>query len=635
MKQNNLSLNKPKTDIARYRFLTPLFLLKLLFLGLLLKTIFSIINYPLLSSAFQQGLLRNFQLLGWSVFSEFFVICLLNLPLILLANWLRKKSPKLLSVLKWFTILANLFNLLLGLFDIFYFHFQRQRANADLLYVIKRPFDQSFGSFPLLSIISLVVLISLAFLLYRIISGFLKQKMISNEMPWTGWGIAFLLLILALFRSDLYLPAASLRNLNTQGTSIAQNSLHSFVFSVYRNKEAALPEINAREIADLQSETVPYAPDSLTKRNVVLFIMESIPSEFFTEGSKFKVEMPFMDSLVSRGIYFDEAYSFGHNSNKGITSILASVPTLTEIPLYHSAYAALPKTSIGEELDKLGYSSSFFIGDHYDDFGFAKCCNWLGIRDYFSREAIPGYEKLPSNAMGIQDEHVLNFMAKTLDTMHQPFLAINYSTSTHYPNDIPEAFSATQPERNFTPEMRSMAYYSDCIRKFISEVESKSWYKNSILIFCSDHWMYPDVRHLDNDVRGSFHIPLLIYDPLSGKGVKQHFPVSQFDILPTILGIAGQKEMISAYGQSLFLPAESRRPFIICKENNELYQVIDSSHVFGYNVAGNKAEFLYNFREDPERKKNRLSDSSSVLSFTKLIQSFLQTAVDQYRGTIH
>lgn len=631
----NLSLNKQKSDIARDRLLTPLFLLKLLFLELLLKTIFSFVNYPLLSSAFQQGYLKNFQLFGWSVFSELFIVSILNLPLVLMAKWVSKKSPGLLAGLKWFTIIINLVNLSLSLFDIFYFHFQRQRANADLLFVVKRPFNQSFGSFPLLSFGFLIVIVLLGFLVYRITTKYLRQKITAEGKSWVGWGIAFLLFMLAIFRSDLLLPAASLRNLNTQATSIAQNSLHSFVFSVYRNKEAMLPEIKEERISDYQNKTLPYAPDSLKMRNVILFIMESIPADFFTEGSKFKVNMPFMDSLVNSGIYYDEAYSFGHNSNKGITSILGSLPTLTEIPLYHSAYASLPKTAIGEELKTLGYRSAFFIGDHYDDFGFAKCCNWLGIQNYFSRESIPGYEKLSVNSMGIQDEHVLDFMGNVLDTMHQPFFAINYNTSTHYPNDIPKAFSAKQPAQNFTPEMRSMAYYSECIRSFIKDAEEKTWYKNSLLIFCSDHWMYPDVRHLDNDVRESFHIPILIYDPTSRKGTRQKFPVSQFDVLPTILGVAGKENEINSYGQSLFLQKESRRPFVVCKENNELYQVIDSNRVFGFRVDGNKPEFLYNFKNDPERKKNRLSDSSSVLYFTNLIQSFLKTSVDQYRGTVH
>ena len=628
-------MNTSGSEKGRGEILTTLFLLKLLLLQLFLKTIFCIMNFPLLSSAFQQGFKKIFQLLSWSVFSELLVIVIFNFPLIVAARWISARSVKTLSVLKWFTIILDLVNATLSLFDIFYFHFQRQRANADLLFVIKRPFDQSFGSFPLLTAGFILVILVYSFFIYRITGNYLKRITKTNGNQWTPWSLACLLLMLGFFRPEYFLPTASLRDLNTPGTSIAQNSVHSFIFSVYRNKEAALPEIHGEEIPVYQNTSIPYAPDSLKKRNVILFIMESIPAEFFTPGSKFKVEMPFMDSLVASGVYFDEAYSFGHNSNKGITSILASLPTLTEIPLYHSAYASLPKTAIGEALDKKGYRSSFFIGDHYDDFGFAKCCNWLGIEHYFSRESIPDYRNLSANSMGVQDEHVLHFMAEVLDTMHQPFLAINYNTSTHYPNDIPESFSATQPEQNFTPEMRSMAYYSECIRNFITQAKSKSWFRNSILIFCSDHWMYPDVRHLDNDVRGSFHIPILIFDPLSEKGNTHHFPVSQFDILPTILGIAGVSDPVNTYGQSLFLPEQERRPFVICKENNELYQIIDSNNVFGYRVDGNKPEFLFNFEEDEKRKKNRLNDSFSVMRYTKLIQSFLKTSVEQYRGTVH
>ena len=342
--------------------------------------------------------------------------------------------------------------------------------------------------------------------------------------------------------------------------------------------------------------------------------------------------MPFLDSLVKVSRYFSNAYSFGHNSNKGITSILAGLPTLTEIPLYHSAFASLPKTGIGDALAEQGYRSAFFIGDHYDDFGFAKCCNWLGISHYFSREAIPGYQNLPDNSMGIQDEYVLQFMNTVMDTLKQPFLSINYNTSTHYPNDIPEAFSKMQPKSNFTPEMRSMAYYSECLRLFFNNAKSKSWYKNSIFIFCSDHWMYPDVRHLNNDVVESFHIPVFIFDPGDTTPYKISYPVSQLDISSTILGIAGIHQPVINYGESLYLPEGKRRGYAVCKENNTLYELIDTAHVFGYNTQTGRPEFLYNFITDPEKKNNLAGDTGLTLPFIKKMTTFLKTAVNHYRG---
>lgn len=631
-------MNKHRFHIAGWGSPASRMVLKLLFLQLLLKFIFVLYNYGLVADALWPLLSGLPAVLLWSVINELLVICVINLPFLVLFSFRRiREAPGWISaVLSRIMILINAGNAVLTLFDIFYFHFQRQRANADLLYVINRPWQQSFGTHPGLSILGCIFLLLLLYLIWRIIRSFLQslkvQRSLFNLLPI----LAFLLLMAVIFRSDLLLPTASLRQLNTSGVSVAQNSLHSFLFSVYRNKEAQLPPVypSAEELPGFSIRSVPFAPEEMKKKNVVLFIMESIPSAFFTPGAKHKVEMPFLDSLVQHCRYFHKAYSFGHNSNKGITSILAGLPTLTEIPLYHSAFSGLPKTGIGDALSSVGYHSAFFIGDHYDDFGFAKCCNWLGIRHYFSQESIPGYKNLPSNSMGLHDEYVMQFMLTVMDTLKQPFLSVNYNTSTHYPNDIPEAFTKRQPRDNFTPEMRSMAYYSECLRKYFEKAKKSSWYNQTLFIFCSDHWMYPDVRRLDNDVVESFHIPIFIFDPSENTRIDISYPVSQLDVSSTILGIAGVDEPVINYGQSLYLPQHLRRPYVVSKENNLLYEIMDSVNVFGYFAPTGKPEFLYNYISDPLRKINLAGDTHATLPYLENMRKFLETAVNHYRGKV-
>ena len=72
-------------------------------------------------------------------------------------------------------------------------------------------------------------------------------------------------------------------------------------------------------------------------------------------------------------------------------------------------------------LQKKNYISSFFIGDNYDDFGFAQFCKWMGIQHYYCMEDIPGYQQMEKHTMGLHDEYVLRFMEKKLNNMQQPF----------------------------------------------------------------------------------------------------------------------------------------------------------------------------------------------------------------------
>ena len=68
-----------------------------------------------------------------------------------------------------------------------------------------------------------------------------------------------------------------------------QNSFHTFLYSVYRKDEAIVHPYNYLPMA-LSDKLMPvYKPAGTadtSKKNIVLFIMESVPEDFFNESGK-------------------------------------------------------------------------------------------------------------------------------------------------------------------------------------------------------------------------------------------------------------------------------------------------------------------------------------------------------------
>jgi len=63
------------------------------------------------------------------------------------------------------------------------------------------------------------------------------------------------------------------------------------------------------------------------------------------------------------------------------------------------------------------------------------------------------------------------------------------------------------------------------------------------------------------------------------------------------------------------------------KPNNNIYQVIDSSFVLGFNLVSNKPEYLYHFTADSALSKNILSENiytANKIRLTKLTEAFIQ-----------
>ena len=575
------------------------------------------------------------KILCWSLYYDLVAVSIATIPFFFCSLLPANKSLLLAG-----SIVASVLAVLLAglnIADIFYFPFHRQRADADLLYVMRDPV--SYGGYKALLIITLVIIFCVAGGLY-----FFKQfkKLSLIRLTGSAFYSSFfitLLMIASLFmgRSKRMIPSRPLTEVTAAQLAFTQNSLHTFLYSVYRSNESVIPSKNymtAAQSHQLFTIDKKNTIVSANKKNVVLFIMESVPYDFFDTTSRFKTTLPFLDSLLDHSTYYSNAFSYSYNSNKGITAILTGIPTITDIPLYHSGFVSLPKVAVGKLLQQKGYSSSFFIGDNYDDFGFAKCCNWTGIQHYYCMEDIPGYKKMEKHSMGLHDEYVLNFMQQKLRTTAEPFFSAFYNISTHYPNDLPSAEKEKHYAAGTTNAMRSMMYYDACLAVFFKEAAQQKWFSNTVFIFCSDHWASPNSDNSRNDMVNSFRIPVLIYEPTDNSKRVNSQIVSQLDVMNTILSFSGstpEDNNFTSYGISL-READSNR-IVFTKKDNSIYQAISKNYVLGFNADEGKRLYCYRYSTDSSHSANILPGKNATADSLELyMKAFLQTAASHYKG---
>ena len=514
------------------------FLFYLFLIHSVLKIIFYQYNHQLLFDKLEAtgSLTDTIRLVKWSLIYDLLTLLCINAGLLLLLQAGRFVPAKFSS---WITLpvfmIINTVAILLNVLDIFYFRFHFQRSNADLLYVIDHPFKQIFH-FNI--IIILLFAIGVAGVIYWVWR--LHKKLytsFSNKRHCNSISVILLLCfcLAFIFRTSfakVLVPAYPLVEINTSQLPVVQNSFHCFAYSVFREGDAVtFRNYFTPALCDsLLPVKKSFQESSVGKKNIVLFIMESVPYDFFDTTSPYKVKMLFFDSLLEKSSFFKNAFCYSHESNKGITAILAGIPTLTDIPLYHSRFVNMPLTAIGKALAKNSYQSLFCIGDEYDNFGFAKCANWLGIDKYYSEEDIPGYKDLPSNSMGLQDEAVLPFFFQKLNETTKPFFAVNFNISTHYSYDLPPSYHAKFPA-HYTDPMKSMQYYDHCLQQFFNKAKMEPWFNETVFIFCSDHWLFPEGIKGTYNAFSGYHIPIIIFDPSSNKKESRNETVSQFDIM--------------------------------------------------------------------------------------------------------
>lgn len=616
----------------------------LLFIYSLLKIIFYNYNYQIIFNNKQENINNGISLsvVQWSILYDLLIILLVNVPLLFILQLSRWKFNKIISyVILSIFILLNSLVILLNVTDIFYFRFHFQRADADLFDVLDYPLQRLF-SLNFFVIVAIFLAIAGTIILITKLCKNLHNSFKNGDRCNAVTLFFITLLILIPFYKNyfnrLLVPTFPLINLNSKQLIVVQNSFHTFVYAVFRkNSDADIKNYMSIEKAQHELPIKKMLQINLkdtAQKNIVLFIMESVPFEFFDSSSEYKVEMPFFDSIIKKSTFFNNAFSYALESNKGITAVLAGTPTLTNIPLYHSTFTNMPITGLGTELKKNNYHSFFCIGDDYNNFGFAECINWLGINKYYCKNDMGKFKSLSAQTMGLQDEDVLNFMNNKIDETQQPFFAVNYNISTHFPYDIPKYYK--NKHSNYSGAMKSMSYYDHSLNLFFNNAKNKPWFKNTVFIFCPDHWMYPDYEKPGFNAINSHKIPIIIYDPSIDKKKTNSLLVSQFDILGTILSIGKCRDSIFSYGGNL-LDSTSISEVAFCKINDGLYQVIDTAYVLGFNTGINKPEYLYHYKTDKNLKVNLLQTQSTGAVVSRLsikIKAFLQNATRQYHGLL-
>ena len=615
---------------------------QILFLSII-KLIFYYYNYSILFSEEDTSIdTGKIKMIGWSLFYDSIIVLGINFWFLLLLHSIKfLKSKTLMLTTTLFFFVLNTFIAIINIVDVFYYKFHLQRLNADIRFVFANSFHLYFKQ-PYYIIIPLLILFFIiTFLYFKFHIIFYLGFYSGNKASLTAVILTSLFLITLLEKETSVkklIPTYPLLNISNKQLPAVQNSFHTLIYSFFREQHyiPAKKYFSGKEcdsIFSIRKNT--NSGYNGIKKNVVLFIMESVAYDFFDSTNEYKVKMPFFDSLIQKSYFYNNAYSFGLESNKGIVSILAGQPTLTDIPLYHSPFTGMPLTRIGNKLADNGYNSFFCIGDQYDNFGFAKCINWLGINKYYCQNDIVVDKDKPMHSLGMQDEYVLNFFNKKISQTKEPFLAIHYNISTHYPYDIPIDYNPILP-KNYTPAMKSMSYYDHCLNLFFSTSSNEKWFKNTIFIFCSDHWMYPNENIKNFNTRNSFRIPIIIYDPLNKTKKVETKIASQFDILGTILNITQNRERYISYGNDL-LSTDSNSNFVITKMNNNLYQIIDSTFILGYNVRSDTVEYMFKYLNDKSLKNNLINSKNFIDRQKKLIKkikSFFQQITMQYNNKL-
>lgn len=335
-----------------------------------------------------------------------------------------------------------------------------------------------------------------------------------------------------------------------------------------------------------QTESIHH---DLGQRNVLVFILESFSREHskFLNPELYKHESgctPFLDSLMQEGYTFTRAYANGLKSIEAMPAVLASIPSFktsfSTMPEHFGDFEAMP-----EILSKQGYQTAFFCGSERNSMGFEDLALMFGTQKYFCRDeyeaSYPVNDSTIEPVWGVYDMPYFQFMADEIGKMPEPFFASVFNLTSHHPYRVPPDY-VDLVARGHTPEQRVVAYTDLSIRKFFDRAKAEPWFKNTIFVFVADHVSPICYDPKSYTMQGHTSIIEFLYTPDGALRGMDNSIVQQLDIMPTVLGLVGNKEPYFAFGRDVFNEPERKPVAFNCI--NHMYQYISDSTVFYFDT---------------------------------------------------
>lgn len=291
----------------------------------------------------------------------------------------------------------------------------------------------------------------------------------------------------------------------------------------------------------------------MDKKNVVILIVESFGREYIgalnktLEDGKYKGYTPCVDSLISKSTTFSHSFCNGRKSIDGMPSILSSIPMFVE-PFILTPSSMNDYTGLAGILANEGYETAFFHGAQNGSMGFQAFAQKIGFQRYYGRteyEESCGTDDF-DGTWAIWDEPFLQYFAKEMSKMKQPFMTSVFTASSHHPFAVPEKYKKQFTEEEL--EIHKCIRYTDMsIGRFFDTASRQPWFKNTIFVLTSDHTNMSNHAEYQTDL-GGFCSPIIIYDPSHPEGKTLDKIAQQIDILPTIMGMLHYSKPYFGFG---------------------------------------------------------------------------------------
>lgn len=371
---------------------------------------------------------------------------------------------------------------------------------------------------------------------------------------------------------------------NHAGINVVWNFFKSLTtYNSFRYPANLLDEEEAENtLASMTTSAQPTKKIVTEKPNIILIILESFTAKIVEPLGGQRGVTPNLNKLASENVLFENFYSSGDRTDKGIVSILSGYPAQPQTSIIKFPDKTQKLPFLSRSLASIGYHTTFVYGG---DIGFANMESYVtngGFSHVTEDDDFDTSEE--ESKWGVHDHIVFNRLLEECDTAKGPFFKVMLSLSSHEPFDVPldPPFLSGKDEASLF--LNSCHYTDQSLGAFIQQAQTKEWWKNTWVIITADHGhRYPNAEELKEKER--FKIPMVwLGGAITKKDTTIQTLAGHTDIANTILGQVGTTSRDFKFSKDILAGASPYAIYIF--HNGYGYITPTSEDIYDFDMKG-------------------------------------------------
>ncbi len=312
-----------------------------------------------------------------------------------------------------------------------------------------------------------------------------------------------------------------------------------------------------------------YQPSDRLGYNVVIFVMESWSAKFSQKLGGEVSALPGFDRMAEKGLLATNCFANAQRSIEGLAAIMGSLPVWQGMVLGQGGLLDQTRFEpMGALFSRMGYETMFIHGARPGSMGFDGLVKRLGFSKHISRDDFTLTDENQDPVWGIYDEFTFKRANEEFSKMKKPFLAVIFSLTSHSPYTFPErGFKKFDRSVPFAPFLNSLKYSDWALERFFKAAKKENYFGKTLFVIVGDHTEGPSTS---GSLYESYRVPLLLFAPGLIAPGEISTPVSQLDVLPTVVDALKISRPFTSWGKSLF--SEGEHDMVLPRGDLFIYQ---------------------------------------------------------------